>query len=175
MGAMRLFPLLLLAFTVLPVVELMLLIRIGQAIHLGPTLLLVVTTGVVGAALARWQGLRTLRQIQEQLAQGGVPTRELFDGALILVAGAVLVTPGVITDAAGFALLVPPVRSLLARLARRWAQGRVQVTGVGAGAPGRRGPRPARGAGDVIDVTGTVRDATPEEAAALPGRDSEER
>ncbi len=104
---------LLLLFTVLPVVELALLIRIGRAIDVGPTIALVVLTGVAGAALARHQGLRTLRRIQDDLARGLMPATELLDGLMILLAGAVLVTPGVITDAVGFALLIPPIRALI--------------------------------------------------------------
>ena len=104
---------LLLLFTVLPVVELALLIRIGRAIDVGPTIALVVLTGVAGAALARHQGLRTLRRIQDDLARGLMPATELLNGLMILLAGAVLVTPGVITDAVGFALLIPPVRALI--------------------------------------------------------------
>ncbi|HUU84846.1 MAG TPA: FxsA family protein [Phycisphaerae bacterium] len=106
---------LILLFTALPVLELALLIKIGRAIHLGPTLGLVIATGVIGAALARHQGLRTLRRIQQDLAQGRMPTNELVNGLMILVAGAVLITPGVITDAFGFALLIPPIRNLLRR------------------------------------------------------------
>ena len=104
---------LLLLFTVLPVVELALLIRIGRAIDVGPTIALVVLTGVAGAALARHQGLRTLRRSQDDLARGLMPATELLNGLMILLAGAVLVTPGVITDAVGFALLIPPVRALI--------------------------------------------------------------
>ena len=107
---------LLLLFTVLPLLELALLVKIGRAIHVGPTLALVIVTGVVGASLAKHQGLRTLRRIQADLAQGRMPTTELVNGLMILVAGAVLITPGVVTDAFGFALLIPPIRALL----RRW-------------------------------------------------------
>jgi UPF0716 protein FxsA len=106
---------LLLLFTILPVLELALLIKIGRAIDVGPTLGLVIVTGVVGAALAKHQGLRALRRIQEDLAQGRMPTTELVNGLMILVAGAVLITPGIITDAFGFALLIPPIRAVLRR------------------------------------------------------------
>ncbi|MHC4064737.1 MAG: FxsA family protein [Planctomycetota bacterium] len=119
---------LLLLFTVLPLVELALLIRIGQAIEVGPTVGLVILTGLVGAALARHQGLRTLRRIQQNLAQGVVPTTELVNGLLILVAGLVLVTPGVITDAVGFALLVPPARNLIRRRLVEYFKKRAVIT-----------------------------------------------
>ncbi len=156
-------PLLLLALAALPIVELALLIRIGGAVGALPTILLVLATGVLGVALARWQGLRAMRQIQEQLARGAVPGRELFDAALIALAGLLLLTPGVVTDGAGFLLLVPPVRALLARGARRWASGRFTVVHGGAGTgPGGRPPGP----GDVIDVTGSVRDAASTQAGS---------
>ena len=109
------FLLLLILFIAVPVAELMLLIRIGQAIDLLPTLTVVILTGVIGAALARHQGLRTLSRINEAAVRGEMPTEELLDGLMILVAAVVLVTPGVMTDALGFALLVPPIRTLLRR------------------------------------------------------------
>jgi len=160
-------------FVVLPLVELVLLLQIGQAIDWPATIGLVLVTGLVGSALARWQGTKALREIQTQLASGQLPGKALFDGALILVAGAVLITPGVITDAFGFLLLLPPVRSLLGRALSGWAAKRVNVS-VGGGFPGAGFP----GAGfpgqppqhhpmgdDVIDVTpnysGPAREAPP--------------
>jgi UPF0716 protein FxsA len=106
---------LLLLFTLVPIVEIWILIRIGQAISPGPTIALIVLTGIVGAALARREGLRTLRRVNENLARGAVPAQELVEGLMILVAGVTLVTPGVITDALGFAILIPPVRRRLCR------------------------------------------------------------
>ncbi|HSJ06430.1 MAG TPA: FxsA family protein [Longimicrobiales bacterium] len=104
------------AFVILPVVELALLIRLGQWAGLLPTLLLVVATGVLGAALARREGLRTLLQIRSDLRGGRFPMGRLLDGVLILVAGALLLTPGVLTDLVGFAFLVPVSRGALKRL-----------------------------------------------------------
>ena len=118
---------LLILFTVLPVVELAILIKIGKAISLGPTLGIIVLTGVVGAALARHQGIRTLGRIQRDLAAGAMPTGPMVDGLLILIAGAVLITPGVITDALGFALLVPFVRRRIRRWLRRYFEKRIMV------------------------------------------------
>ncbi|MGE0709181.1 MAG: FxsA family protein [Planctomycetota bacterium] len=129
-----------LCFTVLPVVELALLIRIGQAIDWPGTIAIVLLTGAIGAALARRAGLAVLGKIQERMAAGELPGRELFDGALILLAGALLVTPGVITDATGFLLLVPFVRTLLAKALGRWAKGRVQLHVSGGLGPGGFGP-----------------------------------
>jgi UPF0716 protein FxsA len=104
------------AFVIVPVAELALLIRLGQWAGLLPTLLLVVATGVLGAALARREGLRTLLRIRADLRGGRFPMGRLLDGVLILFAGALLLTPGVLTDLVGFALLVPGSRGALKRL-----------------------------------------------------------
>jgi UPF0716 protein FxsA len=102
-----------LLFTFLPFVELWLLLQLARRTGVGGTIAVVVTTALTGAALVRWQGLRTVRRIQEQLAAGAVPSNALADGLFILLAGAFLVTPGLITDTIGFLLLIPPVRKLL--------------------------------------------------------------
>lgn len=107
---------LLLLFTLVPLVELYLLIEIGGAIGVAPTIAIVIVTGVLGAALARWQGLGVLRRLQDDLAAGRPPTDALIDGLLIFVAGAVLLTPGLITDALGFLLLVPAGRAAVRKL-----------------------------------------------------------
>jgi UPF0716 protein FxsA len=132
-----------LLFTVVPLVELAILIRIGQAISLGPTLGIIIVTGVVGATLAKRQGLRTLSNIQAELAQGRVPTADLVDGLMILIAGALLVTPGVLTDAVGFILLVPISRRILRKRLRRYFERRVFIIhppGTGSAPPGHPGP-----------------------------------
>jgi len=107
---------LLFLFTVAPLIELFLLVKLGDAIGFWPTVALVVTTGAVGAILTRMEGMRVLRQAQADFQQGRVPTDRLLDGLLILIAGAVLLTPGLITDALGFFLLVPPGRRLVRTL-----------------------------------------------------------
>jgi UPF0716 protein FxsA len=126
-------------FTLVPIVELALLIRIGRAISVGPTLAIVVLTGIVGAALARWQGLKALTRIQSDLAAGVMPTALLVDGLLILLAGALLVTPGVLTDAVGLSLLIPPARRSVRRGLRRWFEKRFIVVGPPSG-PRTDGP-----------------------------------
>ncbi|MCY4442050.1 MAG: FxsA family protein, partial [Deltaproteobacteria bacterium] len=90
---------LLLLFTVVPLVELYLLIEVGSVIGGLNTILLVLGTGALGAFLARLEGLRTLGQIQRNLNQGIVPAEEMVDGVIILVAGLLLITPGILTDA----------------------------------------------------------------------------
>jgi UPF0716 protein FxsA len=116
-----------LLFTLVPLLELYLLIRIGGIVGVWPTVALVILTGALGAALTRIQGLRVLRRVQGQWSQGRVPTEELLDGLLILIAGAVLLTPGLITDGLGFFLLSPPgrrvIREAISRAAgRRFGQ-----------------------------------------------------
>jgi UPF0716 protein FxsA len=104
-------------FVIVPLVELALLIRIGQWIGLLPTVALVVITGVVGAALARREGLRTFFSMKADLRGGRFPVGRILDGVLILVAGGLLLTPGILTDILGFALLVPGSRGWFKRLA----------------------------------------------------------
>jgi len=134
---------LLLLFTVVPLAELWLLLRIGEAVGLGPTLGLVIATGAAGAWLARHEGARAWRAVQEQLAAGRLPGRELLEAVLVLVAGIVLITPGVLTDAAGLALLVRPVRTRIAERLRRRLGASLEVRTIGdadwmqEGTPGR--------------------------------------
>jgi UPF0716 protein FxsA len=104
---------LLLLFTVVPLIELFLLVKLGTVIGIGATVLIVICTGVLGAWLARWQGLGVLRRLSEDMKGGRLPTDALIDGLLILIAGAVLLTPGLITDALGFLLLVPKGRAMV--------------------------------------------------------------
>lgn len=107
---------LLLLFIIIPVVELFLLIEIGQFIGTLPTLLLIVITGFLGAYLVRLQGLQTLTRIQTELQTGKLPAGSIFDGAVILIAGAFLLTPGILTDAFGFLCLIPATRELLKKV-----------------------------------------------------------
>ena len=118
---------LLLAFTVVPLLELALLIWIGQWLGIWETIAVVVLTGVVGAALARREGVRALGRIQANMNQGILPARELVDACMILVSGLLLVTPGVLTDLVGFALLIPAVRSRVGRYARQAVRRRMTI------------------------------------------------
>ncbi len=101
-------------FILIPIAELYLLIMLGARIGFLPTLGLIVFTGILGASLARQQGLSTLAKIQNELRHGRPPTDKLIEGALIVVGGIVLLTPGIITDLFGFALMVPNFRKSLA-------------------------------------------------------------
>ncbi|MDP5210846.1 FxsA family protein [Microbulbifer sp. 2205BS26-8] len=105
--------LLLLLFIVLPVLEMWVLITVGKEIGALPTIGLVLLTAVVGLALLRRQGLSTLMRAQEKVRSGEIPAQEMAEGIFLAVGGALLLTPGFITDALGFACLVPGLRQLL--------------------------------------------------------------
>jgi UPF0716 protein FxsA len=113
-------------FIILPAVELAVLIEVGRHIGILATLALIVTTGVLGAYLARSQGLAVLRQMRVETAAGRLPAEPLVDGVIILLAGAVLLTPGFLTDIAGFLCLIPAfrrmVKAMLWRKLNRMAQ-----------------------------------------------------
>jgi UPF0716 protein FxsA len=104
---------LLLLFIIVPAVELILLIEIGQVIGTLPTIGLIVFTGILGAFLARRQGVQVLSRIRRQMQSGQLPADPIFDGAIILVAGALLMTPGILTDTLGFLCLIPATRRVL--------------------------------------------------------------
>jgi UPF0716 protein FxsA len=104
---------LLAAFIGIPIAEIAVFIHVGERIGLWPTLGTVIVTAIVGTWLLRRQGLATLFRLQEEMNAGRVPLREMFDGACLLFAGALLLTPGFITDAMGFLLFLPPVRGLV--------------------------------------------------------------
>lgn len=106
---------LLLLFTLVPLVELTLLVEVGRRVGMGPTIAVVLITGALGAWLARHQGLSTLARLRAELGRGELPAQTLLDGGLILVAAAVLLTPGFLTDALGFFLLVPAGRRVVRR------------------------------------------------------------
>ena len=115
-----------LLFVVVPILELVLLIQIGQVVGLPLTLALVVLTGVAGAMLARAEGLRVLWAFQKEVAAGRLPGQPLQDGISVLVGGAFLLTPGILTDVVGFSLLLPPTRRWIQARLRRSLEGRIQ-------------------------------------------------
>lgn len=135
---------LLLFFVVTPIVEMYLLLTVGDMIGAIPTIGLVVLTAVIGVALLRQQGLATLARAQQRLAEGGIPAAEMADGLLLAVAGPLLVTPGFATDAMGFALLTPAIRRGLGRA----IAARMVVVGRQGGFAGPMGPEsPGRPSG----------------------------
>ena len=108
-----------LAFTIIPIIEIYLLIEIGSMFGALTAVTLVILTGFLGAFLARMQGLQTLYRIQESLREGRMPSGELLDAMLIVIAGLVLLTPGFLTDSAGFLLLIPATRNSIKYWLRR--------------------------------------------------------
>lgn len=150
-----------LAFLIVPLIEIATFIQVGGLIGVWPTIATVIITAVLGAWLWRLQGLSTLRSAQEALNRGELPVREISDGAFLLVAGALLLTPGFVTDAVGFALLIPPVRHVLARWFFRHMQARMEVHVVRGGPRGPHGPHgrgPNGRGGPVIDGEATTID-----------------
>ena len=112
-----------LAFTIIPIIEIYLLIEIGSMFGALTAVTLVILTGFLGAFLARMQGLQTLYRIQESLREGRMPSGELLDALLIVIAGLVLLTPGFLTDSAGFLLLIPATRNSI----KYWLQRQIKL------------------------------------------------
>ncbi|WP_243386073.1 FxsA family protein [Bacillus kexueae] len=110
---------LLLFLIIVPALEIGLLLFSGRTLGVLPTILLIILTGVLGAYLAKKQGIHTLRKVQEEMSYGRLPGDAIIDGLCILVGGVVLLTPGFITDAIGFILLFPQSRNLLKPLIQR--------------------------------------------------------
>ena len=114
-------------FTAIPLLELWLLFKIAQRIEFLPTVLLVLATGAVGAALARWQGFQALERLRREARQGMLPAGAIGDGFLIFAAGLLLITPGVLTDIVGLSLLIPPLRKLAMKGLKLWFAKNVRV------------------------------------------------
>ncbi|HDN26927.1 MAG TPA: FxsA family protein [Thioploca sp.] len=110
---MNLFKVILLLFIAIPILEIYLLFTVGSLIGVLPTILLIILTAVLGTYLLRAQGLATLQKAQMALQQGQLPADALFEGILLLLGGALLLTPGFFTDAVGFACLIPGLRKYL--------------------------------------------------------------
>lgn len=110
---------LLAVFIIIPLIELVILIKVGSYIGLWPTILIVVLTGVIGASLARYQGFIIINKIRSDVSSGRVPARELIDGLLVLIGGIVLLTPGFLTDIFGFILLIPFTRNQIKGFVRK--------------------------------------------------------
>ena len=133
-----------LLFLAVPMVEIYFLIKVGNVIGAIPTIGLVVFTALLGAMLLRFQGLRTLQKTRLTMAKGQVPALEMMEGVLLVLAGALLLTPGFVTDAIGFLLLMPPLRQALVHWFIR--KSAIQTTGFpGAGKPSGNGPTTIEG------------------------------
>lgn len=121
---------LVLLFVLTPLAELALLVYVGTVVGVLYTVVIVVATGFLGAVLARKQGLATLARIRSSISHRNIPSDELFNGALILAGGLLLLTPGLITDVVGFALLIPQTRRLVGAWLRKIVWRRIQKTEV---------------------------------------------
>lgn len=158
--------LLLLLFIGLPIAELYVLIQIGGEIGVVPTLALLVLASFLGAALAKSQSRAAWERFNRALAEGRMPGREVFDGAMIILGGALLVTPGFITDVFGIGLLLPPtraaIRRLLTRLVARRAVPAFTVARWGYARRAGRDQRTGRG----YDYEGTAREVPESEIRA---------
>ena len=117
-------------FIFVPLLELYILIEAGRIIGIASTIGLILMTGVAGAWLARSQGIEILRRIQDETRHGQMPAVTLVDGALILVGGLLLLTPGFFTDLAGFSFLVPQTRGLWRRALTAWLETQVRQGSV---------------------------------------------
>lgn len=130
--------LLVLAFIVVPLVELAIIIQVGQAIGLLWTIALLVVDSVVGAWLVRREGTRAWSRFRSALNEGRVPTDEVLEGALVLFGGALMLTPGFASDALGLLLMIPPARALIAKALKRRLGARFSVSTMSAGGATRR-------------------------------------
>ena len=140
-----------------PIIEIALFIQVGGAIGLWPTLAIVIATALAGSLLLRSQGLATMQALQSSVAQGKNPMQPIAHGALILVAGVMLLTPGFFTDFVGFILLLPPSRTLLIRLGAAKLAGRTVV--FSRATAGENSQTPA--ASDIVDADFTVSEESP--------------
>jgi UPF0716 protein FxsA len=157
---------LLLAFIAVPLIEIGLFIQIGGLIGLWPTLAIVLLTAIAGTALVRSQGLQVLGQIQGSLERLDNPTEPMAHGAMILLSGALLLTPGFFTDAVGFALLVPGIRQNVFNFLR--SRVRVQSFRMGDSSfPSTDPPQGERTRPDVID--GEFHEIDPDSIPPRPG------
>ncbi|WP_437290704.1 FxsA family protein [Sorangium sp. So ce406] len=186
---------LILLFTVVPIVELWLLLSIGDVIGFWPTVALALGTAVLGAALGKREGLKVLAAWRGAMTEGRIPDEGLTGGLLVLLGAALLVTPGVLTDVAGILLLLPPTRRRIAALVRERLERRVAASAAGFGGAGPGagaffsmrvidfggggpfgehpdGPRRQPAPGQVIDVEAEVTD---DDARGEPAQQSPRR
>lgn len=159
--------LLIILFIVVPILELYVIIQVGQLIGVMPTLVLLLADALLGSMLLRHEGRGAWRRFNEALAARRFPGREVADGVLIVIGGTLLLTPGFITDVFGLFLLLPPTRAIARRLLKRLAIGRFTVVGAGSGgfgpfpgggSPPGAGGRPSRD----YDFEGTAEEVPPQ-------------
>ena len=170
-------PLLVLLFIVVPIIELYVIIEVGQAIGVVPTLAILVADALLGSLLLRQQGRQAWARFNRALDERRFPGKEVADGLMIAIGGTLLLTPGFVTDVFGLVLLIPPTRAVVRRAMQRivgrrfrvvsgpasWGYGRVRREGAGAPYGGRPG------AGEPYDVEGTAREVNDEGDPPAPG------
>jgi UPF0716 protein FxsA len=139
--------LLLLLFVVVPIVEIYVIVQVGEAIGVLPTIALLVADAVLGTWLFRREGRRAWQALQQAIGERRAPTKEVTDGALVVVGGALMLAPGFVTDAVGLLCVLPPSRAVLRRILSGWIGRRL----LGSSPPSRRRPR-RPGDGDNGDV-----------------------
>jgi UPF0716 protein FxsA len=168
--------LLVLIFIVLPVAEIYVIIQVGEAIGALPTVAILVLDALLGSVLLRHQGRAAWRRFNEALAAGRIPAREVFDGAMVILGGAFLITPGFITDVIGLLLLIPPSRAIFRGLVSKVAVGRAGFVvrtaqwGSRARDRGRRPTAPTRS----YDYEGSAREVSePEPRLPRPSGDGD--
>ncbi|HVD39791.1 MAG TPA: FxsA family protein [Solirubrobacterales bacterium] len=158
--------LLVILFIVVPIAELYVIIQVGQLIGVVPTLILLLADAILGSMLLKHEGRSAWRRFNEALAARRFPGKEVADGALIIVGGTLLLTPGFLTDIFGLFLLLPPTRAIARRMLKRFTIGRFTVVGMSGGGsnpfgapPGGVDPRrPSRD----YDLEGTAEEVPPE-------------
>ena len=151
----------LIAFIGVPLIEIALFIKVGGFIGLWPTIAIVIATAMAGTALIRHQGLSTLRRAQQEMDANRLPVRELFDGVCLLFAGALLLTPGFMTDTIGFLLLVPPLRRFLGGHAWRALQNAKGVHFEMSGGPPFQDEEGPIVDADAVEIKGDLEDGPP--------------
>ncbi len=161
--------LLVVIFIVVPIAEIYVIIKVGEAIGVLPTIALLILDSFLGAALLRSQGRLAWSRFNDSLAQGRIPAREVFDGAMVILGAAFLITPGFISDVIGLLLLIPPSRAIFRGLVARFARRRAAFTvrGVRWGSARANGGDPGRTASG-YDYEGTAHEV-PEVERELPG------
>jgi UPF0716 protein FxsA len=147
-------------FIVVPIVELYVILQVGQAIGVLPTVAILVADSILGSMLMRSQGRAAWRRFNEALAEGRPPAREVLDGVLVIFGGAFLLTPGFVTDLLGLVLLLPPTRAVVRRVLVRTLTRRVIAVRVATSAYRHR-PGPGAAGGPQSDIAGTATEIDP--------------
>ena len=165
------FPIIFLALVLVPIAEIAVFIKVGGLIGVLPTLALVIGIAIFGTWLLRQQGLQTFNKAQSALSRGEMPVGEMMDGFFLVLAALLMVTPGLLTDALGFLLLVPGVRMSLGALARQWLMRHTVTTEFYQSSAGFRESDHPRSMGEGPVIDGEAREIDPRDGLKGPGRD----